>query len=72
MRVVRERRCFILVAACFAAWEKIVANEGSASVLSAEAPVLLGLGVSTVLNGTLGSASAIRGRPYIAVMVASL
>jgi hypothetical protein len=58
-----------LIAACFAAWEKIVANEGVASL--AEAPLALGLGVSTVLNGTSGSASGIRGRPYIALMDSS-
>ena len=71
MRVIRDRRRFILIAACFAAWEKIVANEGSASVSAAAAPLALGLGVSTVLNGASGSASAIRGRPYISVMAAS-
>ena len=71
MRVIRDRRRFILIAACFAAWEKIVANEGSASVSAAAAPLALGLGVLTVLNGTSNSASGIRGRPYIAVMASS-
>ena len=66
MRVVSERRRFILIADCFAAWEKIVANEGAS--LASSPPLALGLGVSAVLNGNPGSASSIRGRPYIAVM----
>lgn len=71
MRVIRDRRRFILIAACFAAWEKIVANEGVAASASTEAPLALGLGVSAVLNGISGSASGIRGRPYIVLMAAS-